>query len=117
GDYRHRADLDARLAQLIGQAVVKRPAQSAGRGHRLHLGDGRLRPDSRSESGGSAQGLHLVDALPGEVVLVAAEMAVGSGLLVDRAVQFELLAKRARPQVEYLLRRPRDRRPRRATLP
>ncbi len=49
-----------------------------------------------------AQRLGLVGALPREVVVVAAEVAVRRGLLVDRAVQSQLLAERARAQVEVL---------------
>ncbi len=49
-----------------------------------------------------AQRVRLVGALPGEVGVLAAEVAVGRGLLVDRPVQVELLAERARAQVEVL---------------
>ena len=42
----------------------------------------------------------LVGLLPGEVVVLAAEVAVGGGLLVDRAVQVEVVAERAGAQVE-----------------
>ena len=35
--------------------------------------------------------------------VLAAEVAVGRGLLVDRAVQVEVLAERARAQVEVLV--------------
>ena len=55
-----------------------------------------------AEPRGLAQRVRAVGALPGEVVVVAAEVAVGGGLLVDRPVQVELLAKRARAQVEVL---------------
>ena len=55
------------------------------------------------EPGGVAQRGGLVGALPREVVVVAAEVAVGGGLLVDRPVQLELLAERARAQVEVLV--------------
>src|SRR5215217_2921360 len=56
-----------------------------------------------AETGGGAQRVRLVGLLPREVVVVAAEMAVGGRLLVDRAVQLEVLAERARPQVEVLV--------------
>ena len=36
-------------------------------------------------------------------MVVAAEVAVGRGLLVDRPVQVEVLAERARAQVEVLV--------------
>ena len=55
------------------------------------------------EPGGLAQRVGAVGALPGEVVVVAAEVAVGRGLLVDRPVQAQLLAERARAQVEVLV--------------
>src|SRR5204862_7642020 len=57
----------------------------------------------RAEPGGRLQRGGLVGALPREVVVVAAEVAVGGGLLVDRAVQLELLAEGARPQIEVLV--------------
>src|SRR6266576_3099922 len=50
----------------------------------------------------------LVDPLPGEVVIVAAEVPVGGRLLVDRPVQLELLAEGARAQVEVLVDEARD---------
>ena len=53
-----------------------------------------------AEAGGLAQRVGLVRLLPGEVVVLAAEVAVGRGLLVDRPVQVEVLAERARTQVE-----------------
>ena len=55
------------------------------------------------DAGGVGQRGGLVGLLPGEVVVVAAEVAVGGGLLVDRAVQVELLAEGARAQVEVLV--------------
>jgi uncharacterized membrane protein YdbT with pleckstrin-like domain len=42
------------------------------------------------EARGRAQSVRAVGALPGEVVVVATEVAVGGGLLVDRPVEVEL---------------------------
>src|SRR5205823_14984157 len=53
-------------------------------------------------AGGGAEGVGLVGALPREVVVVAAEMAVGGGLGVDRAAEIEVTDDRGRPQVEVL---------------
>ena len=104
GHDEHRADVHA-VAQLLRQPVVERPAQGAGRRHRLDLGDGGHRwtleraadhapvPGGFSETGGRAQRCRLVGPLPGEVGVVAAEMPVGGCLLVDRPVQLELLAE------------------------
>ena len=50
-----------------------------------------------------AQRVGLVRPLPREVVVLAAEVAVGGGLLVDRPVQLEVLAEGARAQVEVLV--------------
>ena len=41
-------------------------------------------------------------------MVLAAEVAVGGGLLVDRAVQLQLLAEGARAQVEVLVDELRD---------
>ncbi len=46
--------------------------------------------------------LGLVRSLPGEVVVVAAEVAVGRGLRVDRSPQVEVAQDRSRPEVEVL---------------
>src|SRR6478609_399129 len=51
---------------------------------------------------GGAQGVGAVGALPGEVGVVAAEVAVCGGLLVDGAMQGELLAERAWAEIEVL---------------
>src|SRR5215213_11801122 len=56
------------------------------------LGDGL----GRAEVGGGAQRLRLVRLLPGEVVVLTPEVAVGRRLLVDRPVQLEVLTERAR---------------------
>src|SRR3954453_3908760 len=68
-------------------------------------------PLAIAEPGRRAQRLGLVGPLPREVVVLAAEVAVGRGLLVDRAVQLEILAERAGAQVEVLLDELRDPRP------
>ena len=52
------------------------------------------------EARGVSQGLGAVGALPGEVVVGAAEVAVGGGLLEDRAVEVEVLAEGAGAHVE-----------------
>src|SRR5215207_2041015 len=46
-------------------------------------------------AGGGAQCVGSVGLLPGEVVVLAAEVAVGGGLLEDRAVEVEVLAESA----------------------
>src|SRR4051794_15273198 len=76
----------------------RRPLNAAGarRGSAAHgLG--------RADAGGRPQLGRLVALLPGEVVVLAAEVAVGRRLLVDRAVQLEVRADRAGPQVEVLV--------------
>src|SRR6201987_2793993 len=60
------------------------------------VGGGRLQPRGLAEEVG------LVGLLPGEVRVVAAEVAVGGGLLVDGAVELQVVAKRAGAQVEVL---------------
>ena len=60
-----------------------------------------------ADAGRLAQRVGPVGALPGEVRVLAAEVAVGGGLLVDRPVQVELLAERAGAEVEVLVRRAR----------
>src|SRR5262249_37173832 len=57
----------------------------------------------RAQACGLAQERGLVGALPGEVVVLAAEVAVGGGLLVDRAVELQRLAEGAGAQVEVLV--------------
>src|SRR5690606_33571988 len=52
---------------------------------------GLIRVIRASGAGVGAQRVGLVGALPGEVGVVASEMAVGRGLLVDRAQQVEHL--------------------------
>src|SRR5207248_10746549 len=55
-------------------------------------------------AGGESRGLTelvgLVDPLPGEVVVVAAEVAVGGGLRVDRPAEVEVAEDRGRAPVE-----------------
>ena len=100
---------DARLEGVLGlvaEQVERRVLEH-------HDGDiaVTLEPDGRAqetasrcaESGGVAQRVGLVRLLPGEVVVLAAEVAVGRGLLVDRTVQVEVLAERARTQVELVV--------------
>src|SRR5262245_28983114 len=55
------------------------------------------------EAGGGAEVVGLVDALPREVVVVAAEVAVRGGLRVDRPAEVEVAQDRGRPQVEVLV--------------
>src|SRR3954452_1947627 len=55
------------------------------------------------EPSGAPQGLGAVGALPGEVLVAAAEVAVGGGLLEDRAVEVQVLAEGARAHVELCL--------------
>src|SRR3954452_20132653 len=56
-----------------------------------------------AEAGGFAQGGGLVGALPREVVVLAPEVPVGGGLLIDRAMQVQRLAKGAGTQIEVLV--------------
>src|SRR3954469_11173182 len=60
--------------------------------------------DSRwlCETGGLTERIGLVGALPREVAVVAAEVAVRGGLRIDRAPQVEIAQDRGRPQVEVL---------------
>ena len=72
--------------------------------HYLKASGRRLGPDRGApEPGGRAQRLRLVGPLPGEVGVLAAEVAVRRGLLVDRAVEPQVLAEGAGPQVEMLV--------------
>src|SRR5262245_14037736 len=73
------------------------PPATAGRGA------ARRPVNSRSESGGRSQRGGLVGPLPREVVVFAPEVTVGCGLLIDRSVQVQLLAKRSRAQIEVLV--------------
>src|SRR6476659_15378 len=68
-----------------------------------------LRDDRVAEPGRGAQGVGAVGDLPREVRILAAEVAVGGGLLVDRPVQLEVLAEGAGAQVEVLVDEPGDR--------
>ena len=65
-------------------------------GDRSNDGDGsRNHLERLPQAGGLAELGGDVRALPGEIRVVAAEVAVGGGLLVDRAVEVEPLAERA----------------------
>src|SRR5689334_6482485 len=44
-----------------------------------------------------------IGPLPREVVIVSSEVAVRCGLLVDRSVEPQILAKRSRPEVEVCM--------------
>src|SRR3954447_22322630 len=59
-------------------------------------------PLALAEPGRRAERLGLVRPLPREVVVLAAEVAVGGGLLVDGPVQLEVVPERAGAQVEVL---------------
>src|SRR3954469_25323909 len=54
------------------------------------------------EAGRGTQRIRLVGALPREVAFVAAEVAVGGGLRVDRPAQVEVAEDRGRAEVEVL---------------
>ena len=60
----------------------------------------RARRTPRRTPAALAQRVGPVGPLPGEVLVGAAEVAVGGGLLVDRPVQVEVAAEGARAQVE-----------------
>ena len=104
-DVVHMVD-DATVAVAPRVSATNRPRQSQLRRRP------RVAPNSDGrglgEPGRVAQCVGAVGALPGEVVELAAEVAVGGGLLVDRPVQVELLAERARAQVELLADEPGD---------
>ena len=97
---RSRATAASRASARTWPVYRVRPAEPA-----RCLGVGRL---GAAEAGGLAQRVSLVGLLPGEVVVLAAEVAVGRRLLVDRPVQVERLAERARAEVEVLVDQPRD---------
>src|SRR5256884_8588639 len=67
-------------------------------------------PTWSARNGGFMKGLlrrlfqreHLVGGFPGELGLFATEVAIGGGLLVDRAQQVEHLDDALRPQIEVL---------------
>src|SRR3954453_21885598 len=59
--------------------------------------------DVRSEFRVVLERRNLVGVLPGELRLVAAEVAVGRGLAIDRAQQVERMDDAFRPQVEMFL--------------
>src|SRR5581483_3386544 len=102
---RHRSRSGLRLLLLRGVPAPRacsgrRPGAPPGRvGGRARLGAHDL---DATQSGGGAEGIGLIGPLPGEVVVVATEVAVGGGLLVDRPVELEVLAERTGPQVEVL---------------
>src|SRR5580693_1117387 len=60
-------------------------------------------PFRADQRGRFPQEVRLVGALPGEVRLVAAEVAVGRGLAVDGTVEVQVLAERGRPEIEMLI--------------
>ena len=109
-----RADFRLRLSRrgralLRGQPRLRLTLSARARDARNNLGT-RRRPGRlplggrrRAEAGGLAQRVGLVGLLPREVVVLAAEVAVGGGLLVDRPVEVEVLAEGARAQVEVLV--------------
>src|SRR5690349_2856925 len=90
---------------MAASAMVTDDRTAPGRGtHRRRparrwLLDGRGLRLAR-QAGGLAQLGGLVGLLPREVVVLAPEVAVRGGLLVDRPVQLELLAEGAGAQVE-----------------
>src|SRR5207253_2962366 len=62
-------------------------------------GDGALR---LAQARRGSQRVRLVGLLPGEIVVVPAEVAVGRGLLVDGPMQAQVLPERAGTEVEVL---------------
>src|SRR2546423_7320246 len=60
---------------------------------------GRLHPECGRE------GIQAAGALPGEVLLVATEVAVRGGASVDRPAQLEVADDRRRAEVEHLAHR------------
>src|SRR5205823_4151180 len=58
--------------------------------------------DRLGDAGGRAELVGLVRPLPGEVALLAPEVAVGGGLRVDRAEQVERAEDPGRAEVEVL---------------
>src|ERR1700758_1543904 len=87
-------------------ADIAPPPRRGGRRRRSgQVGGGRLQPRGLAEEVG------LVGLLPGEVRVVAAEVAVGGGLLVDGAVELQVVAKRAGAEIEVLADQLEDARP------
>ena len=82
-----------------------RTRRRSGRADELRLGGAATRGSTVAEAGGGAERVGLVGALPREVVVVAAEVAVRGGLRVDRPAQVEVAQDRGRAQVEVLARR------------
>ena len=99
----------ADVVHMVDQATRRAPPTGLGDQPRRRAArstacaGARRRVGSLAEPGGLAQRLGAVGPLPGEVVVVAAEVAVGGGLLEDRPVQAQLLAEGARAQVEVLV--------------
>src|SRR3954452_4318938 len=83
----------------VVQAWPNRRSRHTTPGRRLQPRPVALRRGRRGEAGGLAQHVCLVDPLPREVVVVAAEMAVGSRLRVDRTAQVEVAQDRGRAEV------------------
>src|SRR5687767_5448872 len=79
----------SRRCRLAG-AVSEEPRRGAGASER--------RPGLQPEGG--LQIVHAGSRLPGELLLVAAEVAVRRGLAVDRPAQVEVAHDRCRAQVE-----------------
>ena len=111
GDERARREPALELGR---DDVVEGAAEGAGAHEREDGGVAHATPPSSRrrgsalEAGGGAQRCGLVGALPREVVVVAAEVAVGGGLLVDRTPQVEIAQDRRRAQVEVLADEPLD---------
>ena len=96
--------VEVRGRQTGGRAVDGKAERRRADGRRPR----RVRPlrqavvAAAGEAGGLAERIGLVGALPREVVVVAAEVAVGGGLRVDRAAQVEVADDRGRPEVEVV---------------
>jgi hypothetical protein len=95
----------------LSEAARARPCHAArSGGRRAGSSPGRRGRDGRGsvldglcDAGRVAERVRLAGRLPGEVRVVAAEVAVRGGLLVDRPVQVEVLTERTGTEVEVLV--------------
>src|SRR4051794_6662620 len=88
---------------------LRRQAASGPPGPSRHVGGLRAkRAPTMSQTQGALEVVDLGGRLPGELLLLATEVAVRRGLLVDRSAQVEVADDRGRTEVEHLLHCVRD---------
>src|SRR6266508_1638718 len=95
---RFRNRRPASRSRSSARSAGRASAPAGGAGRRLRRSRGLLAQPRRL-----AQLVRAVGPLPGEVVVLAAEVAVGRGLLEDRAVEVEVAPEGGGPEVEVLL--------------